>query len=430
MKEMPHPRSHVQYRYGDATPFPLQENFIDTLLGVTDVCVALFKADANATDRRSKAGTAGEDADAKVAELEKLAEDVKSVLGPYLPEPKTKPSGGLQAAAAKINQTTTAAMKQAKKLILKEREALANGTSKRFPDSAWRTLETFLTQCQLPDTEWAIRWRGGPRVERAKIEVSARTNFELEAKFDGDIPESSPWHMPRKVGDLIAGLRLRMPVKGGLFGAGGGYQTKQQRIDRFAITEAYTGPDRDVLVLRAPGKQGVEVGVILRRGTEKEPMMSILGPSGEVVGEPFGVSSDDAMALRELWDRIEPELKALMSYRSSLLSATIRGTAVTELNQPAALAEQILGSIAPLVREIRLRSRVPGELVLKRDLSDGRREELYVPRDELHKKFSALPDHYRDLFEAMGLGNDATEEFASQHMAYLQNAGYDLAATA
>ncbi len=429
MMETPRPDNHVQYRYGDATPFPLQENFIDTLLGVTDVCVALFKADANAVDRRSKAGNAHEIADGEVAELEQFAETVKQVLAPYLPQPKTKPTGGLQYAASKINQSTLAAVKQARKVIAKERDARARGVGKVLPDSAWRTLETFLTQCSLPETDWAIRWRAGVRTAASRVEVSARTNFELEAKFEGEVPTSSPWHAPRKVGDLIPGLKLRVPVKSGLFGGGQSFHSKQQRLDKFTVTEAYTGPDRDVLVLRAPGKNGVEVGVILRRGSEKDPVMSILGPSGEVVGDAFGVSSDDAMALRELWERIAPEIRGLLRYRASLLSATISGQSVAQLDHPANLAEQILGAVAPLVREIRLRSRVPGELVLKRDLGDGRREELYVPRDELQKKFSSLPDEYRDLFEAMGLGNDATEEFASQHMGYFDTRR-DLAASA
>jgi hypothetical protein len=427
--ETTRPRDHVQYRYGDATPFPLQENFIDILLGVTDVCVALFKAEYNAMDRRSKQGNAQELADAEVAELERFAETVQAVLAPHLPEAKVKPTGGVQYAAHKINQSTLAALKQARKLIAKERDARARGVGKVLPDSAWRTLETFLTQCSLPETDWAIRWRSGPRTSRARVEISARTNFELEAKFDGEIPETSPWHAPRKVGDLIPGLKLRMPVKGGLFGTSPNFQSKHQRIDKYTVTEAYAGPDRDVLVLRGPGKNGIEVGVILRRGSEMEPVMSILGPTGEVVGEAFGVSSDDAMALRELWERIAPEVRGLIRYRSALLSATIQGQSIASLQHPANLAEQLLGSIAPVVREIRLRSRVPGELVLKRDLGDGRREELYVPRDELQKKFMSLPDEYRDLFEAMGLGNDATEEFASQHLAYFDTRR-DFAATA
>ena len=50
-----------------------------------------------------------------------------------------------------------------------------------------------------------------------------------------------------------------------------------------------------------------------------------------------------------------------------------------------------------------------GELVLKRDVGDGRREELFVPRSELAAQFVRLPPEYRKPFEDMGITSEETK---------------------
>jgi hypothetical protein len=49
-----------------------------------------------------------------------------------------------------------------------------------------------------------------------------------------------------------------------------------------------------------------------------------------------------------------------------------------------------------------------GELILKRDIGDGRREELFVPRATLTAQFARLPNEYRRPFEDMGITNEET----------------------
>ncbi len=50
-----------------------------------------------------------------------------------------------------------------------------------------------------------------------------------------------------------------------------------------------------------------------------------------------------------------------------------------------------------------------GELVLKRDIGGGRREELYVPRAQLSQHFAKLPVDYRKPFEEMGIAGEDTQ---------------------
>jgi hypothetical protein len=70
---------------------------------------------------------------------------------------------------------------------------------------------------------------------------------------------------------------------------------------------------------------------------------------------------------------------------------------------------EVLQQLTPLSRTIRERSRVSGELVLKRDIGGGRREELFVPRAQLAQQFAKLPMEYRKPFEDMGVSSEDTQ---------------------
>ncbi len=47
--------------------------------------------------------------------------------------------------------------------------------------------------------------------------------------------------------------------------------------------------------------------------------------------------------------------------------------------------------------------------MLKRDIGDGRREELFVPRATLAQQFARLPHEYRRPFEDMGISGEETQ---------------------
>src|SRR6185436_6884793 len=70
---------------------------------------------------------------------------------------------------------------------------------------------------------------------------------------------------------------------------------------------------------------------------------------------------------------------------------------------------EVLQQLTPLSRTIRERSRVSGELVLKRDVAGGKREELFVPRAQLAQQFAKLPFEYRKPFEDMGVSSEDTQ---------------------
>ena len=69
-----------------------------------------------------------------------------------------------------------------------------------------------------------------------------------------------------------------------------------------------------------------------------------------------------------------------------MTTATFDGKPLREIEEPAAIATKLINVLAPMVQEIARRSGAPGELVLRRDLGEGRREEIYITKAELQRE--------------------------------------------
>jgi hypothetical protein len=84
-------------------------------------------------------------------------------------------------------------------------------------------------------------------------------------------------------------------------------------------------------------------------------------------------------------------------------SATFDGKPMREMDEPQQMAQRLINVLAPVVQEIARRSGAPGELVLRRDLGEGRREEIYITKAELNEKVLTLPTTLRPVFDPFEL---------------------------
>jgi hypothetical protein len=69
------------------------------------------------------------------------------------------------------------------------------------------------------------------------------------------------------------------------------------------------------------------------------------------------------------------------------------------------LVERLVAVMAPVTQEIARRSPSASELVLKRLVSGGRREEIFVAKAELVKRLDGLEPQLRTVFDPLGLGD-------------------------
>src|SRR5215467_7516130 len=96
------------YRYGDGTPFPLDENFIETLTTAVETCTNAFVPLTELDARREKAREVRREADKELARLSDLEATVIGSLVPFVPADNKKPSLTQQ-----VSQKITASAKTA-----------------------------------------------------------------------------------------------------------------------------------------------------------------------------------------------------------------------------------------------------------------------------------------------------------------------------
>ena len=182
---MSQPKSETRARYlfGDATPFPLDENFVETLTVLTDACVALFRADVAAESRRVKAEAARKVAADELVKLDSLEQWVNDAVRSMLPaNPKTASES--ENAAVRIVKSAEAVLKQSRGSIAKKRDAAVRvALGYKLPNSVRDPVERFLLKYQLPNTRWSLHWKGGHRQQRPSGEVRAAAPHGITAEF-------------------------------------------------------------------------------------------------------------------------------------------------------------------------------------------------------------------------------------------------------
>jgi hypothetical protein len=397
----------MKYRYGDATPFPLDDNFIETLVASVDACVALFHVDSAAEERRERMAAVDKETDDELKRLAVLERAVEAAVAPMRPS-DSRAAPLYQQTARRIAEGSASAVKSARVALAKRRDALIKSLHNEELATRVRDAVADLLQAhQLPRSQWTILWAAGQAtVARAIAPCGITASFELA------VPGGSVWLAPVPVSTFTPGLVLSVPGAKSLLRKAG---DRREELHRFVITGVEIAPDREVFTVRARAKKASPGYRITMRAPEQSgPIVQPIDETGKVSGQALAPSGNAATVLAKLWTSIETAMYQILGTRRRMVNAQLAEVDVASVLDPGAIAEAILGSVAPLVREMRLRSGVPGELVLKRDLGDGRREELFVPRAAIEKKFETLTYAQRSCFEAIGLGSETTREFVNR----------------
>ncbi len=110
------------YRYGDGTPFPLEENFIETLTAAVEACTNAFMPLTELDGRRERARAGRADADRELSKLAELEKTLNGALAPYLvPDRK---GGQTQVVSQKLVSTAKDAIRQSRTQVESRVQAL------------------------------------------------------------------------------------------------------------------------------------------------------------------------------------------------------------------------------------------------------------------------------------------------------------------
>jgi hypothetical protein len=382
------------YRYGDGTPFPLEENFIETLTAAVEACTNAFMPLTELDGRRERARAGRGEADRELGRLADLEKTLNGALAPY--NVADRKGAQAQTVAQKILTTAKDAIRLARTQVEGRVQALeAEAAAGTASDAVLHALRPFFDHHQLPNTKWVMSWdvRNEPRGE------AVATAGRLTARY---VCQVDALRNPLRVGDLADGVVVHM-MKKGLLG-----KAKPAPVDlsRY-VTVAFekTETEHIVTLKEKPDKASQGLRFMVSDNTASWQSMAA---SGEAETEPNPLDFEDIDGIRRLGDGGAKALRDLTLHRT-LTDLSLGGQPLARLPEPRVVPMEVLQQLTPLSRTIRERSRVSGELVLKRDVAGGRREELFVPRAQLAQRFAKLPMEYRKPFEDMGVSSEDTQ---------------------
>ena len=383
------------YRYGDGTPFPLEDNFIETMESAVEACTSAFLPLTELDTRRERARAARTEADAELARLAELDKAVQAAVAPFMTDRK---SAQAQAVAQKTVQLARQSIQQARTQIEGRVTALdAQAGAGTAADAILHALRPFFDHHQLPNTKWTMSW--DVRGAEAHAEGVA-TAAKLTASFRFEV--GGAWRQPVRVDQLAEAVVVHM-MKKGLLG-----KAKPAPVDlgKYVVVAFDRTVNGHIITLKEKpdrASQGLRFTV-----SENGATWESLNATGQTDTEANPLDHEDEGGIRRLGEATNKALDEL-SARRTLTDLSLGGQALAAMPEPRAVPMEVLRQLTPLARTIRERSRVHGELVLKRDLADGRREELFVARAKLSQHFAKLPPEYRKPFEDMGVSGEDTQ---------------------
>jgi hypothetical protein len=382
------------YRYGDGTPFPLDENFIETLTSAVEACTGAFMPLTELDVRRDRARSARGEADREIGRLTDLDKTLQSALAPFMVADKGAQTSEV---AKRVVQTAKAAIQQARGVVDGRVQALeAQASAGTAADAVRHALRPFFDQHQLPNAKWIYSWDARTGEPRADARATAG---RLTASFSCS---SDNHKSPIRVGDLAENVIVHM-MKKGLLG-----KAKPAPVDlsKYVMVMFEKTSNEHVITLKERADKPSQ-GLCFMVNEHGANWQSV-NVNGDFETDPNPLDFEDVDGIRRLGEGAARALRDLINNRT-LVSLTLGGQTLDLLPEPRIVPMELLQQLTPFCRTIRERSRVSGELVLKRDIGGGRREELFVPRAALAQQFSKLPMEYRKPFEDMGISSEDTQ---------------------
>jgi hypothetical protein len=392
----------MSYVYGDSTPFPYDLDYIELYRHAVDCAVQLFSAQHSISTALARADLAGEARGTEVVRLSAMADSVKDALSKFLStdSAQTERIAGriLECVKSTAHDELTALERQAA-----DEMAQARNIMSRSGEAAQRALEAFLLRHDLPGTQLALTWSSAGE-QSYTGQVAVKTPFGINAVFSLAIPPEHAWARPRRLAELAPGLEVHFPQQSGWLSKK--VEMAAVKLDRMFLSAVKLDAQRSEFRVRKGAGAGSGYRVLVALEGDHQVTLQPLADDGSMDTDPaMALDGEDSAQMFRLCSRVLESMQDLSSLRRGMLSVDLDGEALNERSWPEAVAERLIRQLAPVVTEISRRSGAPGELVLRRDVGGGRREEVYVTKAELYEKVLVLPPGRRSTFELLGLSD-------------------------
>jgi hypothetical protein len=381
------------YVYGDSTPFPYAVDYVEIVRSLVVCAVSLMKAQDVIDGSRNDERKAREHHLRLRGDLEAMVESVRGALSSGAAPRRLEAN-----ACAERLVTMTWAATQLEARNAQERLDKATTRAEAAIADARRqaavALGHMLARHDLPGTSYGFRvFASG---DGYGAEALATLPGGVRATFDASLPERHPWRSLRRVADVRRGVRVTLPRKTGVFA---------KRISSLPLT-------LDPLTILGASLDGSGGAILLgkseRAGTEHSFDIDFSGAATRVswrgADESMSVelAPDDVPRIVGLLRAIEEATRPIVSRRGTMTEATVNGAPFAEA-EPGDACVRLVSLVAPVAREIARRSGAPGELVLRRNVGAGRRDEVFLRTEELLEQIETLPPRLRDVFVQLEL---------------------------
>ncbi len=405
----------MRYLYGDSVAFPLQFNFLATLEVFMASTTRVVMLEAETQKQTVKANLASQARVQAIEAVEGLHEKAMRAIADALDASNAGPRGTMViedpalAPSPLVVDYTQRLMAFAERFI-EEQRATARQASEReiaelLADTDKRALEVraeldsfFKTaRLQVLGTRFAMKLRDDKNAVGAVFlnPDGIVSHFELGAQ------KSASWVHPRKVSELVQGVDLMIGVKKAFFK--GTVSPELVHLDDHVISRFDAAPESFEIAVRKKIDQ--KDAYVLRLTMTKNGLAGEVDrlddPNAKAL--PSALIAADIAVVEKIWIALRSECAALMDHREKLTRLELDGRDVFGEHLALEVVRRLVATLAPTVKEIAQRSPSDQELSLKKENEDGRREEIYLKKDELISKLQPLPASGREVFAPLGL---------------------------
>jgi hypothetical protein len=383
-----------RYLYADSEPFPLSYPFLPTLerfvrssAGALQALTALRALNRDVAEQRAGA----------VRDIERLEGFIGDVLA------AVEAAGGrtdaqLVGTYAEELRGFIERSSQASR-VARERDLEHNVEEKQKKIETLRAtirerIGEFLLNGHFDVADARFRIRLGEGRYRLWATVTVPPSLEIGYQLAADkLPE---WSEARRLGAFVGEMELQVGMKKAWLSRD--LTREVVRVDEYILAAAVLDRNRAEVHLRRRADGPSDTLVLFLQRTDAG-FGAVIDRPGEG-NEParFQAVPEDLPKLETIWQRLHEACSATLDRKQTVDSVVLDGLDVFEDERVVGFINTFIAQYAPVVGEIARRSPAPRELSLKLEHDDGRREEIYLNKDQLASQLNGLDAEVLEQF--------------------------------
>ena len=393
----------MRFLYGDSQPFPLGYNFLATLEVFMTSATRIVQLESEA---RELTRQADEVANGRMKGLEALDQFHTVVMRAVRDTAQKVQHAHALEYAQKISEFASHYVDEHRRATMgaSERESgqCRTDNDRRIGEQRAQ-LESFLKLAKLPVLATKVSMRLVTEGKDSRHQMSAIFDNPdgIQTAFTLGTGKIAAWAMPRKVSELAQGVDLLVGVdKSWLRGT---VTPKQVNVDEWIVTQFDLADDSFALTVRRKLAEKESLQFQLRR--TEQGLSGVVEHPGQPNAEALNgqLGSADLANLERVWHAVRLATREVLDHKEQLLTVSLDGNPVFEGGLVIPFVVRLVTMFAPTVREIAKRSPNEFELSLKQETDGGRREEVYLRKDQLVSQLHPLSSIGREVFAPLGL---------------------------